>query len=342
MRVRHAGGACTLSVESGCSLQALYELIHHKTGAKAASVLHGFPPTPLTDVAALRSGDSLQVVAEDAPAASPAAPQPAPAATPPAAPSALPNGIAMHSGEAVVRRIIADDNSCCFNAVGYSVLRSRSEAPHLRELIASTVAAEQEEYCEAVLNKSTAAYQVSRRDALTHAGTSALGRAASAARLNRARFAEQPSQLTFCVHQAWIREPNSWGGGIELSILSKHFGIEIHAADIQTCRIDRYGEGGGFTARILLLFDGLHYDACTVAAALDAPEDFDTTMLPVEGAEVDAAFAALVKAHHDAGQFTNTSTFSLRCLVCRAGMTGEREATAHAKSTGHTSFGEYR
>ena len=36
------------------------------------------------------------------------------------------------SGRAAVRRVIASDNSCLFNAVGYVMERSRDRAPELR------------------------------------------------------------------------------------------------------------------------------------------------------------------------------------------------------------------
>jgi ubiquitin thioesterase OTU1 len=146
---------------------------------------------------------------------------------------------------------------------------------------------------------------------------------------------------TSAEYQQWIRQDSSWGGGIELSILCEHFGIQIHAADIQTCRVDRYGQDKGYSERILLLYDGLHYDALAVAPFEGAPEEFDMTRLPLDGLDVDVAFTKFVKAHHDAHRFTNTSTFTLRCLVCRAGLVGEKEAAAHARSTGHTSYGEY-
>ena len=52
---------------------------------------------------------------------------------------------------------------------------------------------------------------------------------------------------------SWILQPASWGGAIELAILASHFRRQIHAADVQTCRVDRYGEGGGYPERGLLL-----------------------------------------------------------------------------------------
>lgn len=40
--------------------------------------------------------------------------------------------VAGGSGLAVIRRLIASDNSCLFNAVGYVVEHSREKAAHLR------------------------------------------------------------------------------------------------------------------------------------------------------------------------------------------------------------------
>ena len=66
---------------------------------------------------------------------------------------------------------------------------------------------------------------------------------------------------------AWIQDPKHWGGAVELSILAKHFGREIAAYDIQTERCDVYGQGDAYEERVMLLYDGLHYDAL----ALNAP-----------------------------------------------------------------------
>lgn len=51
---------------------------------------------------------------------------------------------------------------------------------------------------------------------------------------------------------------------------------------------------------------------------------------------------ALEVAHEakKSGQFTDVQNFTLRCLVCNRGVMGQAGAQAHAKSTGHTNFGE--
>ena len=46
------------------------------------------------------------------------------------------------------------------------------------------------------------------------------------------------------------------------------FGREIAAYDIQTKRCDVYGQDEGHSERVMLVYDGLHYDALAVAGEL--------------------------------------------------------------------------
>lgn len=39
-------------------------------------------------------------------------------------------------------------------------------------------------------------------------------------------------------------------------------------------------------------------------------------------------------------QFTDVNKFTLKCMVCNILLKGQTEAQSHAKSTGHTNFGE--
>jgi hypothetical protein len=43
----------------------------------------------------------------------------------------------------------------------------------------------------------------------------------------------------------------------------------------------RYGESEGYPERVMLIYDGLHYDAMAVAAFEGAPEELDITVLQV-------------------------------------------------------------
>lgn len=59
---------------------------------------------------------------------------------------------------------------------------------------------------------------------------------------------------------AWILQPESWGGAIEVSILSAYHGIEFDVVDITNAIINRFGEDKNYGMRAFLLFDGIHYD----------------------------------------------------------------------------------
>lgn len=58
----------------------------------------------------------------------------------------------------------------------------------------------------------------------------------------------------------WIRKADSWGGAIEVAILSNYYGVEIAVVDITNALINRFGEDKDYGMRVFLLFDGIHYD----------------------------------------------------------------------------------
>jgi hypothetical protein len=47
----------------------------------------------------------------------------------------------------------------------------------------------------------------------------------------------------------------------------RHFAREIAAYDVQTRRCDVYGQDARYDERVMLVYDGLHYDALAVAGA---------------------------------------------------------------------------
>merc|ERR1712039_343712 len=57
---------------------------------------------------------------------------------------------------------------------------------------------------------------------------------------------------------AWIASATSWGGEIELVVLSSHLRAELVVIDVATLHVYRYGQGHERWAA--LLFDGSHYD----------------------------------------------------------------------------------
>ncbi|KAF1795099.1 hypothetical protein GQ600_25637 [Phytophthora cactorum] len=116
---------------------------------------------------------------------------------------------------------------------------------------------------------------------------------------------------------AWIMDDKSWGGEIELSILSTYYQVEMVVFDVTSMSRLCYGEDQGFTQRLFLLYDGIHYDL------------------------VERASEVAVEAHQK-HEFTDVSRFSIMCLVCRSTFVGQKEALLHSEATGHQQFGEVK
>ncbi|NWI09473.1 OTU1 thioesterase, partial [Crypturellus soui] len=136
----------------------------------------------------------------------------------------------------------------------------------------------------------------------------------------------------------WIRKEETWGGAIEVSILSKFYQCEICVVDTQTVRIDRFGEDAGYAKRVLLIYDGIHYDPLERRIP-----DSDVPPQTIFSTADDIVLAQALELADEARrkrQFTDVNRFTLRCMVCQKGLTGQAEAREHAKETGHTNFGE--
>lgn len=58
----------------------------------------------------------------------------------------------------------------------------------------------------------------------------------------------------------WIQLPDSWGGAIEVSVLSRFYGIEMDVVDTLNAIINRFGEDQDYGQRVFLMFDGIHYE----------------------------------------------------------------------------------
>ncbi|KAF0740821.1 hypothetical protein AaE_008721 [Aphanomyces astaci] len=119
-----------------------------------------------------------------------------------------------------VRKVIAADNSCLFNAIGYCLGKGdKQNGQALRSIVKDKILSDPSVYNPTFLGRAVDEY---------------------------------------C---AWIMDDKSWGGEIELSILSAHFGVEMLVFDVVSMSRLCYGEDQGFTQRLFLLYDGIHYDA---------------------------------------------------------------------------------
>ena len=214
------------------------------------------------------------------------------------------NGGVASDGERLIRRVVPADNSCLFAAIAHAFEGSAGRRERADGL--------RKVVAEAVL--------------------------ANPVEYSEAMLGKPPSEYV-----EWILSPSNWGGGIEVAILADHYQSEIAAFDVQTQRVDVFGQGKGRERRVYLLYDGVHYDLIVKQLFDGAPEDCDVTVFDAsdDAATMNEA-RMLVSEQHKARKFTDTGSFTLRCLVCQRGLVGQEGAMAHAKETGHSNFCEYK
>eukprot|EP00794_Sanderia_malayensis_P016907 gene16907-18613_t len=137
----------------------------------------------------------------------------------------------------------------------------------------------------------------------------------------------------------WIMQSDHWGGGIEITALAKYYQTEIDVVDIQSGRIDRFGQDGNYKNRVFLIYDGIHYDPLS-KEEVDKPGQPIQTTFASSDESVYAEALSLSKEAKQKRQFTDLNGFTLRCLACQTTLTGQKDAQSHAMATGHTNFGE--
>lgn len=322
IRLRAPNGQHTLSLDDNAAVSDLLSSISTSTDLPLFELKWGFPPQPLdpalyglstllkdTDlklngaqiiVIGQATGDPSERKQDEAQSTS----QSAPLSLQRKQVSALkgkdtPEVPVPDRGGTVVLRVMPDDNSCMFRALGSAVLTDTLDSmTELRSMVAQAIQRDPELYNEAVLQRAPDDY---------------------------------------C---KWISYSDSWGGGIELSILSQEFDIEIASINVQDLRVDRFNEGK--KKRCILVYSGIHYD--TIAFVPDGSSTFDPEndikLFDVDDdVMLEAArqlCAELKKAHY----YTDTQKFDIKCNTCGWKGAGERGAVKHANETGHTDFGE--
>ncbi|OQS06376.1 ubiquitin thioesterase OTU1, partial [Thraustotheca clavata] len=193
------------------------------------------------------------------------------------------------------RKVIAGDNSCLFNAIGFCLGNGdTNNGSTMRNVVVNAIKNDPNMFNAIFLGKPVDEY---------------------------------------CT---WILDDKSWGGEIELSILSMHFKVEMLVFDVISMSRLCYGEDQGFTQRLFLLYDGIHYDAIT---EVDSRGNNKTLFAINDFVKVENASVLAVEAHQT-HQYTDLGNFTIRCMICRRAFKGQIEASAHAQESGHYEFGE--
>ncbi|KAJ4984755.1 ubiquitin thioesterase otu1 [Stagonosporopsis vannaccii] len=317
IRLRAPNGQHTLALDDSAAVSDLLAAITAATDLPLYDLRWGFPPqpldpslyglsTPLSDTDLRLNGAQIMVIAqatgdpsETQPSTSqPAAPLSLQRREQPALQDTPEMPVPARSGT-VVLRVMPDDNSCMFRALGSAVLTDDLDSmTELRSMVAQAIQRDPAYYNEAILQRPPDDY---------------------------------------C---KWIQHADSWGGGIELSILSQEFDIEIASINVQDLRIDRFNEGR--PRRCILVYSGIHYDtiAFVPAGCSTYTSENDIKLFDADDDAVLAAARDLCNELKKQKYYTDTQKFDIKCNTCGWKGAGERAAVQHAEETGHVDFGE--
>ncbi|KAI0165058.1 OTU-domain-containing protein [Hypoxylon sp. FL1284] len=331
IRYKAPSGAGKVEMDDGATVSQLIDALKSGTGLADVTVKYGWPPKALDVSQHEASLQQLGLQRESltiapGPSATPASAADAPGSgqentsNPGAPPTAAAQGggalmdqnisVSMpETGSSLVLRIMPDDNSCMFTAVGGALrgLRSAADqtysAPELRRIVADHIREHPDKYSAAILGKQPAAY---------------------------------------CRN---MLQPDTWGGEIELAIISELFAIEISVVDVKTTNVWRVGEGNGYDMRCVIVYSNVHYDRLAEVFVEGQEEmDFDVTRWAVDSSEHVLAHAKelcriLRDEHH---YFTSTSDFIVQCDICKWVGQGQDSVIKHVNQTGHQSITEIK
>lgn len=324
------GRQAVIQIGDTATIRQLRSAICEKVDLKQFELKSGFPPkvvklddfdddTTISASGLKLNNESIQVIPPSAPAPTPPAqPQPLPSvprtSQPTTQPSAGPSKASdprqdipeiplPDESATLVLRVMPDDNSCLFRAIATAVSGDQ-DSDQVTKL---------RWHCSEYIQSNPAIY-------------------------SKAILGKDPA--AYC---AWIQQENSWGGDIELDILSRVLGVEIDACIVQPFMVQKYNEGAA--DRIVLVYSGIHYD--TVAVSPDPDGDIgaelDIRRFPTGDSEyVLEGARQLCERLSKQGYMTNTSTFGIKCNICGWKGKGERDATKHAMDTGHMELEEIR
>ncbi|KAI1090592.1 OTU-domain-containing protein [Rostrohypoxylon terebratum] len=333
VRYRAPSGAGNLELPDDATVKQLLEALQSATGLANFTIKYGWPPKTLdTD----ESGASLRSLGLDREALTIATLETAPAvaqeepqaiASDPASselePEPEPKGKGKGKGvrdqqiavfmpetnSTLVLRVMPDDNSCLFNAVGgalhgYGTNPDQTfDAKTLRRIVVEHILANPEKYSAVILGKNPE---------------------------------------TYC---NTMLDPETWGGDIELSVLSEVFRIEISVVDVKTGTLYRIGEGNGYEMRCVVVYSNVHYDRVVeIFVEGQASIEFDVARWVVDESDHIIKHAqemceSLRKEHH---YYTDTSDFVVTCNECGWLGQGEKSVIEHALQTGHKDVSEIK
>ncbi|XP_045765924.1 ubiquitin thioesterase OTU1 [Maniola jurtina] len=264
-------------------------------------VLCGYPPKPIDVSNDSKKLSDIGLKTGETLIVEEKSPPATPTVVKPDIPTPVENGVSHNSIEPcrpgiLMKKVVPSDNSCLFTSIGFVLNGNVDTSVHT------------------LMRQIIAMEVASDNDTYNEA---LLGR----------------PNAEYC---AWIQQPSSWGGAIEVAILSRFYGLEMAVVDTLNAIINRFGEDKNYGQRVFLLFDGVHYDPLY----LEQSDGGIQTVFPAEDMEIYHEAEQLAHEAKSSRQFTDLNKFTLKCMICDKLLKGQVEAQRHAKETMHTNFGE--
>lgn len=136
-----------------------------------------------------------------------------------------------------------------------------------------------------------------------------------------------------------ISQPDTWGGAIELRIFSDIFKIQIASIDVQSGRVDIFGEIEDHDRRIYLMYNGVHYDPLVMNLDDSCSAETDMTIFSPYDDEKMLMFKDYIESIKAKGDFVDLSNINnIRCNICTEEFFDEEKALTHGQQFGHWDF----
>ena len=135
-----------------------------------------------------------------------------------------------------------------------------------------------------------------------------------------------------------LSEPDFWGGGIELQIFTKIFEVQIASIDVQSGRVDIFGESENYEKRIYVVYNGYHYDPLVMNID-DNDSKSDITRFNIHDDDTLILFKEYVESFRKTGDYLDTSSSTCYiCNVCNENFNNEENMMIHGETTQHWDY----
>ncbi|EED14142.1 OTU-like cysteine protease, putative [Talaromyces stipitatus ATCC 10500] len=205
-------------------------------------------------------------------------------------------------GGTVVLRIMPDDNSCLFRAVGGAIMGGMDTMTELRSIVAQTIQAQPDVYTDVVLERNADDYcrWIQSEDAW--GGAIELG------------ILSKHFDVEICSIDVQTLRVDHFNEGQRTRCFVVYSGIH---------------------------YDMIAFSpSAPPYTHANASPDFDTRIFDAADPVIMEKALELCRILQQRHYYTNTATFRIRCNTCGGMFVGEKGATEHATKTGHYDFGE--